>query len=103
MGLEFSCMRFSGTSASITCRFLLTTYKLWGKKKPFFMCLEQAQLPLTRASRTEGIAQPGPNTSLPLVGVFLGGNERFAALILKSSIGVSVHSQPGRWPPPLIS
>lgn len=51
MALEFSCMRFSGTSASITCRFLLASSKLWGKKKLFFNA--------SRASSADATQQKG--------------------------------------------
>jgi len=54
-----------------------------GKKAPFFMHLELAQLPLMQGSKTKGDRlTTGPTAICHMLGV-LGGNEHFAALLLK--------------------
>lgn len=83
MALEFSCMRFSGTSASITCRFLLASSKLWGKKSCFLMHPELVQL-MQLSKRVS--SDHGPSCDPHKLGVFLGENEHCAAFILEGSI-----------------
>lgn len=75
MGLEFSCLCSSGTSAPSRAASCSTLQSFGKTKNPFFMHPGPAQL--LQVSNTTG----GPSCNLPQIGTSGGKNEHFAALI----------------------